>query len=333
MDLVNRYLYAVTRLLPEKSRAEIEGEVRASISDMLPDNPTEEQVRKVLVELGSPSSLARKYDDSPRYLIGPGLYEIYVRALKLVVGMAAGVAPLVTLVVLLLRPAIPGATFGTALGWIGQLIGAAVQAAVAAAACVTIVFVIVERVGVPATLGPRRTAPWTPDDLPVVPSRKGRRISKAEVEIGIAWTVFWTALILFAPTIFSVRVSGAGVQSPVPILDVGRLHFYAPLVVIVFFLSIGLSSLKLAAGRWTTPVAVLNALSNTVAAILIVLFAADVILWNAEALARLGSIMHLDLSPASDVWLKVKEIGALVVIIACGIDTAVGFSRARKAAA
>ena len=77
---IERYVYDVARRLPEKDREEVKKELRANIYDMLPENAGNEQVKKVLYELGSPASLAEKYRQKPRYLISPAYYDEYVRA-------------------------------------------------------------------------------------------------------------------------------------------------------------------------------------------------------------------------------------------------------------
>ena len=96
MDLINRYVYAVIRSLPEKQRADIEKELRTLIDDMIEeyDEPVsyEKKVEKVLLELGDPEKLADNYRGSKRYLIGPQFYEKYMLILKIVlIAVFAGV--------------------------------------------------------------------------------------------------------------------------------------------------------------------------------------------------------------------------------------------------
>ncbi|HOV26477.1 MAG TPA: hypothetical protein PK566_09005 [Pseudobacteroides sp.] len=82
MDLINRYVYAVTKSLPEKQREDIEKELRTLIDDMIEENDEpvsyEKKVEKVLLELGDPEKLADNYRGSKRYFIGPKFYEKYL---------------------------------------------------------------------------------------------------------------------------------------------------------------------------------------------------------------------------------------------------------------
>jgi hypothetical protein len=73
-SLIDRYLYDITKRLPEKSRADVERELRSNIEDMLPEDPTDDDVVRVLTELGSPAKLSAAYRSNPRYLISPELF-------------------------------------------------------------------------------------------------------------------------------------------------------------------------------------------------------------------------------------------------------------------
>ena len=75
-DLIERYLYAITRRLPAAQRADVADELRTLISDMIDERcggiaPAPKDVRVVLTELGTPSEMVRKYTDSEgKCLIG-----------------------------------------------------------------------------------------------------------------------------------------------------------------------------------------------------------------------------------------------------------------------
>ena len=64
-DLIERYLYAITRHLPSAQRSDEAEELRTLISDMLDERcgslpPTAKHVRVVLTEPGTPGQLVRK---------------------------------------------------------------------------------------------------------------------------------------------------------------------------------------------------------------------------------------------------------------------------------
>ena len=94
-DLIERYLYAVAKRLPKEQRADIEKELAGLIDDMLAEKaaggePSPEDVRAVLLELGKPADLAAKYRGSKNCLIGPDYYGFYITVLKIVLAAVAG---------------------------------------------------------------------------------------------------------------------------------------------------------------------------------------------------------------------------------------------------
>lgn len=80
--LIERYVYDVTRRLPEKEREEVGRELKANIYDMLSDHADTEEVKALLYQLGAPAKLAEQYRQNPRYLISPAVYDEYIRVLK-----------------------------------------------------------------------------------------------------------------------------------------------------------------------------------------------------------------------------------------------------------
>lgn len=83
-DLIERYIYDVTKRLDEKKRKDIEDELRVNIYDMLGDDLSEEHIVDVLKQLGRPSDLALEYKDKKSYLISPRQFDDYIKVLKIV---------------------------------------------------------------------------------------------------------------------------------------------------------------------------------------------------------------------------------------------------------
>ncbi|HEY7472944.1 MAG TPA: hypothetical protein VIE68_11415 [Gemmatimonadota bacterium] len=83
MDLIERYVEAVTAKLRRKRRGEVEKELRAAILDALEARgaspESEADVAAVLAELGEPSAVAAEYEPGSQYLIGPELYPLFRR--------------------------------------------------------------------------------------------------------------------------------------------------------------------------------------------------------------------------------------------------------------
>ena len=106
MDLIERYVEAVTARLRPKRRGEVERELRASILDALearggsPDSETD--VAAVLAELGEPSVVAAGYEPGSQYLIGPELYPLFRRVVRVTLATLVGASAVAFAVALLL---------------------------------------------------------------------------------------------------------------------------------------------------------------------------------------------------------------------------------------
>lgn len=87
MELIERYIYAVSRRLPVSQRADIEQELRTLIEDMIQERchgeAGQEQIMALLKELGDPAYLAGQYREEQKYLIGPQLYDAYTLAMRI----------------------------------------------------------------------------------------------------------------------------------------------------------------------------------------------------------------------------------------------------------
>lgn len=188
MEIIKRYVYAVTKNLPEKQRHDVARELESDIEAMVNDRAsgkkaTEKHIRLVLEELGDPAVFARQYNDGQRYLISPVNFDIYLTLLKTLLSV---VLPIIAVVVF-----VAGVIAAQPLDKliIGP-IGAAIQVGVHIFFWVTIIFVILERSGVKDfshQYAQGAGTSWTPDDLPQLP--EGRRIPKSEAINGIVWSI------------------------------------------------------------------------------------------------------------------------------------------------
>ena len=80
-DIVERYIYDVTRRVPEKQRQDIRLELTSLIEDMCEEEGA--TVEEVLEKLGSPAEFAKRYRDENNYIIGPDYYDNYIWVLKI----------------------------------------------------------------------------------------------------------------------------------------------------------------------------------------------------------------------------------------------------------
>ena len=194
-NLIERYVYDVARRLPEKEREDVMKELRANIYDMLPEGASEDDVKKVLYELGSPVSLAEKYRTRPRYLISPAYYDEYVSVLRWIL-------PLVGVLVMLIGFAVGAVeaarTATTSLpfvasGIISKGVSMGVSAAFQALIWTTIGFVIAEHSGQKKEKVGEHG--WRVEELPEVQNPKAR-IPLSEGIAELVLSVVFTALVI-----------------------------------------------------------------------------------------------------------------------------------------
>ena len=81
---MERYIQEVVRRLPKGQRAEIALELQEMIQEMLSADGEEATVESVLLKLGPPKELAKKYRDDRRYLVSPEYFDNYLWVLRIV---------------------------------------------------------------------------------------------------------------------------------------------------------------------------------------------------------------------------------------------------------
>lgn len=190
-DLIDRYIYAVTKRINPKIREDVKNELYGLVDDMLTERcgesvPTEKDIRVVLTELGTPQELYVKYsDDGDKCLIGQPYYSTYKFVMQIVLGaVAIGMTVLAIMTAFTeLQP-----WYETVLEWVSLMWSGVLQAF----GIVTIIFAVLSRKGI--QLG----EPYNLDDLPPVPKKK-QEVSRGECIFSIVFTVILMVLLLGTP--------------------------------------------------------------------------------------------------------------------------------------
>ena len=86
-SLIDRYVAAATRHLPDSSRSDAARDIRVMIDEMVEARVVAGEddhvaATTVLNELGDPAQVARSFESRPRYLIGPRHFEQYLSLMK-----------------------------------------------------------------------------------------------------------------------------------------------------------------------------------------------------------------------------------------------------------
>lgn len=241
MELIERYIYAVTKELPESSKEDVAKELRANIEDMLTDHYEENDVINVLQELGNPWKLAEEYQPNQRYLIGPAYYGKYISVLKLVLSIVLPIMVLVTFLGLLFSN--PELNVTTDLSVIIQQvitngIGVVIEAGLQVALWVTLVFVVLERRLLEKSpvkgLIKSNEGNWSIKDLPhLVPDNK--KIKRSSTISSMCWMILTASVLYFQPQLIAIYINlgSEGTSQVIPLLNTERLQHFMPFFLIL----------------------------------------------------------------------------------------------------
>lgn len=290
MEIIDKYVYAVTSRLPEKQRADIERELRGLIEDMLEDagqgeQPTKQDVEVVLTELGNPRELATKYRGEQQYLISPELFPYYISVMKIVLASIAIGLTAVFCIETVFEPTGVGDHFG---GMIGNIMSALVQGF----AWVTIAFAIIEYTGAKKDVVKHKTG-WKVSDLPELPSYK-LRIKRSDAIASIVFSILFVMLITFSLEYFGIWLTKDGNLSE----DVNLISFfnqdvfkdYLPYILVLFALSILNDCLQLITGKWTMKLLTYDIALHVLSFLLIVFMFSNSEIWNANFIDQVEAI-------------------------------------------
>jgi len=325
-ELIDRYIYAVTRRLPPKTRTDVEQELASLISDMLEARcgavaPGEKDIRVVLTELGAPGKLAAKYSgDEGGALIGGEYFLMYKFVLKLVLPIAAGGVAFASVLSLLLNGGPQSGDPAEIFAAIFQPVGGAFAGIIQAFAIITIIFAILERKK--ADFGGGDFI----DALPLVPVRD-ERITRWEPIAGMALCAVMALVFLAFPQVMGGWMDGAGW---IPALDVSVIRgFWLP-IALWAVLGIGKEILRLVEGRYTKRLAIAASAANPViAACAAVTFWSNWIM-NPVFLARAGEIFGEEGHIAMTAIENAHLIFLGIVFFALIVETVTFWAKAKK---
>jgi len=311
-DLIERYIYAVTKRLPRKQREDVAQELRGLIDDLLTERcgtltPGERDVRVVLTELGTPQELYEKYDENGQTcLIGQPHYSTYAVVVKIVLACTALGMTIACGVLQMVEPRV---WYGAVARWLCMLW----QSLVYAYAVVTALFAVFYRKGV------RLGEPFNFDDLPPVP-KKSQQISLWEPLVGMALCVVFGVVFLAAPAVLGVVRGDSGEW--IPIFNVAgiRAHWY----ILALFMALGIAgeSVKLMERRYSRKVMWVTVGTNLISGVLAVWWLSGDQLYNPAFVARLHGMFSDEAPVLGTVMGNFHIIFLGVILFALVLDTA-----------
>lgn len=297
MNLINIYLQEVERRLPEKNRDDILLEIRSTIEDMLPENPTDEDKKAVLKELGDPVQLAYGYSEKPMHLIGPRYYDLYISLIKMIIPIAVTIS-LISLIAEYVFTSAEGSAFmNMILTIIGEGVWRVIAVGMQVFFWVTIVFAIIERVD-PGKESESLTATkkeWTPDDLKKVTYvPKKRAIPRWEIYAALLWTALWASVYFNADRLLGIYENqGDGLIFVTPAMNQDVLLSFWPGVILVIGLEIALALYKLLKMEWSKGVAWFNTIQEVIGTVIFIWILSDENLFQPEFIAYIADLFNV----------------------------------------
>lgn len=292
VEIIDRYVYAVTKRLPAKQREDIDKEIRSLIDDMLTDGYPDrkddpESVKAVLNELGNPYDLAAKYQDNKRYLIGPEHYPMYIFILKIVLAAVTGGLIIALTIKNVVNTPINPVTMAV------EMVTSIMSALLGVFAWVTIIFALIGYYGeeqIDAAIAEaRKELKWTLEDLPEIPSQKAI-ISKGEPIVGMIFGLIGFIIFNYAPQALSIiSFDKAGTKS-VPILNIDDIGSFLLMINIIIFIGFIKEIARLLEGRHTLRLSIGTAVISSISLVLTIYLITNPSFFNPNFTAEMNNV-------------------------------------------
>ncbi|MGN1147348.1 MAG: HAAS signaling domain-containing protein [Lachnospiraceae bacterium] len=291
-ELIERYLYDVTRRLPEKQRQDIEEELRTLIEDMLEERQENEKdaesnIKDVLEELGEPAKLAAKYRGEDAHLIGGEYYPLYCQILKVVlicVGAGVAVSAIVSFFITASTESMDGIIRSVQDGFIS--LAEIPMALIQTFGVVTLFFFLLEKYQVKL----QGAVSWDVSRLPQIPCKKAV-IPKGDSITGIVFSILIAIIFICAPEFMGAWVKGSnGELVAVSVFNLSIWNRVLPLFLIAFFMGVVDGLVQLIVGYYNLTVMCVNIACNLISMVVTIILFKGYELWNSDFVKEISSI-------------------------------------------
>lgn len=289
-EMIERYIFEVTRRVPQDMREEIGLELRTLIDDMC----TEEEcsVEKVLQKLGSPAEFAKRYKDGPDYLIGPEYYDNYIWVVKIAL-IGIGISAVVSAIVQGIMGA--GNYVDFFVGFFDELFATAINGTCSMIGTITIIFAVLEWQKVKVSIKPETkwnveeltkdiasVKSWSPNLLPPIPNKRAV-ISRGDSVVSIIFITVFAAILFFAPQLFGTfHYDGNKVESIACVFNLNEWNRIMPIFILSLFVGFIDEIIRLVTGYYCKAVMYSSIICNTIQIIGAVILLKCFQLWNPD---------------------------------------------------
>ena len=312
-DLIERYVYAVTKYMKADLKKDVSAELETIIQDMLEERcgdvmPTEHDIRVVLTELGTPAELASKYkSETQDCLIGQPYCNLYVYVLKIVTACVIGG---------MLLAQIMAAVISHTIWYIAifRIIGGIFGGVLTGFAFVTLLFAFFYKRGIKV-----EGLSDGIDNLPPVP-QKTNQISKADSIVGIIFSVIFTLVFLVCPQIICIAFvkNGVSVYEPLFNLEYIRQTWY--LILAFGILGVAKDSVRLIDGSYTKRVMFATMITNIIDGALTTIWLLNDKVMNQDFFDGIEHLFGKDAEVISQVFIHFNMVFLAIILFALTID-------------
>ncbi|GAA0423589.1 hypothetical protein GT022_10715 [Agaribacter marinus] len=313
MEIIDRYIYAVTQRLPQSQRADISQELKGLITDMLEERTdgkrtTDKDAEQVLLELGDPKQLAEQYRETKKYIIGPEFYDPFMTVMKITLYSVVIVMSFEFVIQIIMNPASLLEQFVDYIVSFFTMIPMAIGWVIA-------VFVLLEYVQVNGQdLNIEKN--WTPSDLPQLPDLK-RQIKRSEPITAIIFFIIVMAMAVFSSNYFGVwRFETGEFATVVPFLNEDTYSGYMLFILLILNLAIVKEIVKLIKGKWTSKLLIFTVVIDIITVVVVLLMVTGPDFWNPAFMQELEQAgMITERSESYETVEKIWETATLWTLI------------------
>ncbi|MEG1620963.1 MAG: hypothetical protein RR322_03535 [Oscillospiraceae bacterium] len=311
-NLIERYIYAVTKRLSNSVKEDVAMELSSLIEDMLNERcgeviPSEKDIYIVLTELGKPEELYEKYNsNSKNCLIGEPYYTTYKFILKIVLICVAFGMTLSSIIVMFMSADI--IWYESVLSWVSMIFSGLISGF----AFVTFIFAVFYQKNIDIKSN------FDLNDLPDIPIKK-KILSKKESTFSIIFIVLFFVIFNIAPQIF-----GAILKNPTRIIPIFNTEFIRNTWYLLFaFAGAGIirECIKLLEGEYNKKVMITTIMTNVIASISAIIWLASDRIMNTEFVSEISNIFSYETKLITNIFANFNLFFLTVILFALILDT------------
>ncbi|MCL1697705.1 hypothetical protein [Lysinibacillus sp. BPa_S21] len=334
MTLIDVYIHEVTKRISKEKRDKTSLELKSTIENMLPEDYSESDIKEVLKKLGNPVEVAANYQKTSRFIIGPEVFDTYIRTIKLVIPWAIIITIIVQMIESIVLYNGEGALLTAMIKTISITISHIISVIIYVLFWITIAFIVIERsVGKNIRIPLIKNHPeWTPDDLAKVKIiTKEKTISLYDNIFSLIGIAIFSFVYFNANHLLGIYTSHnkGGLKFIMPIFNQEVLLSFAPIVLCCIVLSVALTLWKWKSGQWTMLIAVANALLQCTGVIVFILLAIHPDLIHSPAIPYIAAITDTTSAKILFAIDRILFVSIAIAIIANAFDIYSGFKKAR----